>query len=192
LVAYITQTDDHSYNSQTIRTILVGRSDKSNILQFYHPQTKTTISSSRCTLDEALVAGPTFGLQYEGGLYVNIYCESTNINKAPTYKPQQKVTVKIKNNQYKNTYVIAIPAFDDTIYSLQLEDGSIYQFDESKISEITIEKQTPKPHQWIIHMAPVTLFLDNMKKPQQGQVLHENDTWYFCSGYKDDLEEGWV
>jgi len=67
--AYITQIDVHSYNNQTIRTILVGRSEKSNVLQFYHPQTKKPLSSTRCTIDEALVAGPAFGLQYEGGLY---------------------------------------------------------------------------------------------------------------------------
>ena len=183
-VAYVTQTDDHSYNNQTIRTILVGRSDKSNILQFYHPQTKKTISSARCTLDEALVAGPTFGLPYEGGLYVNKYCESTNINKAPTYKPQQKVKVNIKNKSY-NAYVIAIPAFDDTIYTLQLEDGSIHQFEENIISELTEQKENPKTHQWIKHMAPITLFLDTMKKPQRGKLLQEEQKWYFRTGYKD-------
>jgi len=182
-VAYITQTDDHSYNSQTIRTILVGRSDKSNILQFYHPQTKKTISSARCTLDEALVAGPTFGLPYEGGLYVNKYCDSTNINKAPTYKLKQKVKVNIKNHHY-NAYVIAIPAFDDTIYTLQLEDGSIHQFEEDKISEI-VEKQNPTPHTWIQHMAPITLFLDTMTKPQRGKLLQEDQKWYFRPGYKE-------
>jgi len=123
-VAYITQTDDHLYNNQTICTILVGRSKKSNIIQFYHPQTKKTLSRARCTIDEALVVGPAFGFQYEGGLYINKYCDSTNINKAPTFKPQQKVNVQIKGNLYE-AFVITIPAFDDTICTLQLKDGSL-------------------------------------------------------------------
>jgi len=123
-VAYITQIDVHSYNNQTIRTILVGRSEKSNVLQFYHPQSKKTLSSARCTIDEALVAGPAFGLQYEGGLYINNYCDSNNIKKAPKFKPQQKVNVKIKDSLYE-AYVITIPAFNDTIYTLQLKGGNL-------------------------------------------------------------------
>jgi len=183
-VAYVTQTDDHSYNNQTIRTILVGRSDKSNILQFYHPQTKKTISSSRCIFDETLVAGPTFGFQYEGGLYVNKYCDGTIQNKAPTYKPQQKVKVQIQNKKY-DAYVIATPGFDDTTYTLQMSDGSIHQFDESKMEEVVTEQSKLTQHAWIQNLAPVTMFLPSMQRPQRGKFLLQNKIWYFRPGYKD-------
>jgi len=93
-VAYINQKNDKSFHNQTIRVITLGQSDKTNTLMFYHPITKKVLSNARCTIDETLVAGPTFGLNYDGSIYINKYCDSTTHQlKVPTYKPNEEVQI---------------------------------------------------------------------------------------------------
>ena len=183
-VAYITQSDQHSYNNQTIRTILVGRSPKTNTLLFYHPQTQKTISSARCTIDETLVAGPTFGFKYEGGLHVHKYCDSTEHFKVPTYKPHEHVQVQ-QNEQVQTAHILTLPAFDDTVYTVQFQDGSIHQVEESQIQHKIQNTTTYQIPSWIKNDSPVTAYLHSMPRPQRGRLVNKNDTWYFRPGYKD-------
>lgn len=60
-------------HSQTIRAILVGRDEKANTFNFFHPGIQRTIVSDRFKIDEVLTSGSTFGLRYDRCFYFNKY-----------------------------------------------------------------------------------------------------------------------
>jgi len=84
-VAYPSFEQQHSYNTQSIRAILVGRSTKTNSLIFHHPRSKKIITSSRYIIDETLPAGPTFAYKYDGKTYINKYTTYNTEYNAPNF-----------------------------------------------------------------------------------------------------------
>ena len=97
-VAYINRIRDgeierKNVHSHSIRVILIGRDPKSAAFQFYHPGTKTTITSDSFTLDDTLPSGPAFNLEYDGGLYFNRYCDFNDRLRPPQFQPDQTVWV---------------------------------------------------------------------------------------------------
>ena len=126
-VAYIyckTNDNQQSYSIQSTKAILIGRSTITNTLQFYHPPTKSTIDTAMYKLDEDLIAGPVFGLPFDGGLHFNTYCSSNIRTRPPTYSPDSTVYYKTPDC-YKPATVITIPMLDDSIYTIQCADGSM-------------------------------------------------------------------
>ena len=115
-----------------------------------------------------------------GYILTNIVTVHTSIKP----KPHQKVHIIIQNKKYE-VYVIAIPAFDVTIYTLQFQDGSIHHFHENKICEIMSTNHETTKNYWIQHLSPVTMFLTSIKRPQRGKLLFEANKWYFRHGYKE-------
>ena len=85
------------------------------------------------------------------------YCESMQAFNTTTFKPHQKVLTNLDNAQHE-AYMIATPVFEDTIYIVQLVNGSIHQIDESDMKELQHESTTPSIPSWITNNAPVTIF----------------------------------
>ena len=126
-VAYIdyqNKNNQNSFATQTTKAILIGRSDLTNTLQFYHPPTKSIIDTAMYKIDESLIAGPAFALPFDGGIHFNTYCDSNIRLRPPTYPPDTTVFIA-ENNQYIPARVITIPMLDDTIYTVQKPDGSL-------------------------------------------------------------------
>jgi len=185
-VSYIDYKDQKTFNIQTTKAILIGKSNKSNILEFFHPPTNSIISSTMYKLDESLVAGPTFNLPYDGGFHFNKYCESNVKIRPPTYTPESYVYIK-HNERYIKCKVITVPMIENDIYTLQLPNGTMHQTQESHIH--SINPQNPEPDcntlpTWLKHEAKVTLYLNSNPRPQHGTILKSNDKWYFRPGSK--------
>ena len=188
-VAYTSYKSAHSYDNQTVRTIVVGRSDHTNTLLFYHPSTKKILTSARYKLDERLAAGPTFNLQYDGGMHFSKYCDYNAQIQPPTFAPSTTVYVK-HNNSYIEAEVITIPMNEQQPYTVQYKDGSLHQHTEQ---DLTPHNPLQMPHHdnptirnlplWVKHNSKCTLFLNKMKRPRQGYLIHNNKHWQFRPGH---------
>jgi len=184
-VSYIrNNTDSNSMNSNSIRTILIGRSSKSHTYEFYHPATKKIISSSIYRIDETIPAGPTFNLQYDGGMYFNKFNENYKVNKSPTYSVNENAFV-LQNNHSLQVKIIAIPITNDDIYTVQFQNGSIHQLEEKYIHKGDPNsnpiKNDPPPSslpRWLKHSCKCTIFLNTMTEPCQGKLFYDN-IWRF-------------
>jgi hypothetical protein len=141
-----------SMSSQTLRVILIGKSQHSTGLDFYHPPTKQTYTSSVYKLDPTLAAGPMFDLHYDGGLFFNVYHNEADDHMAPTFAPDQIVYFqpKANENKYIQAKVLGIPLGDKhEIYSLQrLDKNNIVQVSTRRIQAYDPEKNIKytQPH----------------------------------------------
>ena len=115
-IAYIRRTKDNTtertkMQAKSLRTIAVGRCTKSNGLLFYHPPSQQLLSSTDYILDPTLTSGPTFKLQYEGGIFFNTYDDISDRKRPPTYAPESTVYVPSVNNPsiHERAVVLAIP-----------------------------------------------------------------------------------
>ena len=189
-VAYPRYKHKSSLDTQSCRAILVGRSNHTHSLEFYHPTTKRIITTSTYQLDETLIAGPVFNLPYDGGLYFNKYTEYNDITRPPQFTPETTVYIK-QQNDYILAEIISIPKLQDSIYTVQYEDGSIHQIHEKFILD---HDPTANPTQndnilntfppWIKNNAKCTLYLPHMSAPSQGTLMINNGTWQFRPGHK--------
>ena len=190
-VAYTTYSSNHSYDSQTIRTILVGRSDKTNSYLFYHPKTKQLITSSRFKLDETLATGPAFGLKYDGGLYFNKYVDpTTQLTRPPTFSPETLAFIKTDAETYKQVEIITVPLIGD-VYTVQYPNGSLHQHVEKDIfpsdptvNPITNDQQLDILPPWVQHESKCTLFLNGNMTPKHGYLVRESNQWHFRPGHR--------
>jgi len=134
-VSYVDYKNQKSFATQTTKAIVIGRSQTSNILEFYHPSTKSIISSALYRFDESITAGPAFGLEYDGGFHFNKYCESNIHIRPPTYQSNEQIFIHNKlNNTYTEVKVITIPTIGSDIYTIQYANGNITQANESLLS----------------------------------------------------------
>jgi len=190
-VAYTTYSSNHSYDSQTIRTILVGRSNKTNTYLFYHPKTKQLITSSRFKLDETLSTGPAFGLKYDGGLYFNKYMDpATQLTRPPTFSPETLAFIKTRSNKYQQIEIVTVPLIGD-IYTVQYPDGSLHQHSEKDIfpTDPTLNPaHNDQPLDilppWVQHESKCTLFLNGNSTPKHGYLVRDSNQWKFRPGHR--------
>ena len=186
-VAYVDYKDIHTLKIQTVKAILIGRSNISHALEFYHPQTKRVLTSAIFRLDETLTAGPSFGLPYDGGFYFHKFVDTSSQHIAPTFEPKEKVLVRTPSGELNGT-IITIPLQNDNIYTVQLNDGSMHQYlekDINKISQSTTDE--PPLHtfpKWLQHLSKCTLFLDTMDKPKHGYMVKQDNEYFFRPGHK--------
>jgi len=186
-IAYTSYSSPHSYDTQSVKTILVGRSNKSNAVLFYHPTTKQLLTSTRYKLDEVHTAGPAFGLQYEGGMYINKYIDKARQNDAPAFNPETTVYLK-HNGNIIQAEVITVPLSND-LYTIQYEDESIHQHKEMDLSSSN-PTTTPSSQDlplnifpdWIKQNGKCTLFLHSMSRPKHGTITKINEEWHFKPG----------
>ena len=189
-VAYPKYKAENNTDMRTCKAILVGRSDRTHTYMFYHPNTKKIITTSECLLDERLPAGPAFNLPYDGGLFFTKYCEQNIKTRPPTFAPESRPYIK-QNNSYLQVEVINVPLNDDSIYTVQYPDGSIHQLHEQYLlpnnPNLDPQEHDPRLHtfpQWIKHGSKCTMFLPTMKRPAQGTLVLNNNTWQFRPGRK--------
>ena len=133
VVSYVDYKNPQTLNTQTTKTIVIGRSNTTNALEFYHPHTKNIITSTFYKCDETLPAGPTFNLPYDGGFHFNKYVEPTVDTRPPTYPPQSTVYTRNNENKYDKMQVIAIPMQNSGIYTLQSTSGDLHINSKKKI-----------------------------------------------------------
>ena len=186
-VCYIRKLLDKSHKivniqPHSIRAILIGRSSQSNCHLFYHPPTKRTFRSDDFVIDETRASGPTFSLNFDGGLFFNSYEECNTYFKAPQYAPEDYVYIKTSTPATK-AQIITIPENGSDIYTLKLPDGSLKQYQERCLSDhdpnISITDNNPPTKSfpsWIKHNCSATLFTKNMPKPLQGSLLQIDST----------------
>ena len=186
-VSYVDYKDPHTLNIQTAKTIVIGRSDISHSLEFYHPHTKRILTSAVYRVDETLTAGPSFGLNYDGDFYFHKFVNTSQQYIASKLEPKEKVNVMINSKTERGT-IITIPLHDNDIYTIQLADGSLHQFQEKEMSKIQPRLSGEPPlntlPKWIHHLSKCTLFLDNMDKPKHGFLITKDDEFYFRPGQK--------
>lgn len=177
-------TDSHSTSA-----ILIGRSENSPSTLFYHPSTGRTIISDDFYLDEALSAGPAFGLNYQGGFHFHSYTQLNADLKAPTFLPQQEVFVEY-DATFQPARIITLPAKSECVYTVQINsDKSMHQFPEScifhKNPSVDVSSTGSTPiyfPTWIKHDSPATFFPPTSQKPQHGRLLQQDNEWYFRPG----------
>ena len=181
-VAYVDYKDVHTLKIQTVKAILIGRSDISHALEFYHPQTKRVLTSAIFRLDETLTAGPSFGLPYDGGFYFHKFVDTSSQYIAPTFEPKEKVLVSTPSGEITGT-IVTIPLQNDNIYTIQLNDGSMNQYLEKDITKISQPTTNEPPlttfPQLLQHLSKCTLFLDTMDKPKHGYLVKQNNQYFF-------------
>ena len=184
-VSYIRHNNEsNSINSNSYRAILIGRSTKSHTYDFYHPPTKKIITTSIYRIDETIPAGPTFNLQYDGGMYFNKYHENHQINKSPTYTTDETAYI-VQNNHVLDVKIIAIPITNDDIYTVQFRDGAVHQIEEKYLQKSNplhlphLNNQTTSTlPKWLKQGCRTTIFLNTMSEPCQGK-LYKDSSWKF-------------
>jgi len=172
-IAYTSYSSPHSYDTQSVKTILVGRSNKSNAALFYHPATRQLLTSTRFKIDEVHTAGPAFGLQYEGGMYFNKYIDKASPNDIPAFNPESSVYLK-HNGTIIQAEIISVPISND-LYTVQYNDGSIHQHKETELSSSnpSVDPSTQNSTlqtfpEWVQKKGKCTLFLHSMSRPKHG------------------------
>ena len=140
-VAYIDHpmtnvSSTESMAPQTLRTILIGKSDETTAFEFYHPPSKQIFSSAVYRLDTTLAAGPIFNLHYDGGLFFNTYYNEADANRPPQFTVDQQVFFQPNQQEFKYipAKILAIPLDSTNIYTLQRNDNlNIIQMPEQRI-----------------------------------------------------------
>ena len=193
-VPSIRQGEHHNkFETQTIKTICVGKCPKSDSLLFYHPPTKTIISDADGhKFDNFSPSGPQFGLKYDGSFTITRK-SSQPIHQQPLHEMNDEIYTKV-GGKYQKATVLRIPIDDNDekdMHVVQIKStGEIREVPSSKIfqHDPTLppsDKDQPVNHMysWIRHDAKVTLFLsEHWKKPKQGILHKENEEWYFMPG----------
>ena len=95
----------------------MGRSKESNSDIFYHPPSKQQFTSIDFIFDETLAAGPTFNLQYNGGLFFNKFNKGSISHQPPIFVPHQQVFVTTTSPPTKAT-IMTIPGANTYIYTV--------------------------------------------------------------------------
>lgn len=205
-VAYFKQTWETGGSSKqknrtkSLKCILVGSDNKSNGLQFYHPESKQLITANNgFRIDSFLPSGPQFKENFDGSFIFNTKSGQDNIHRPMTHEDKDKVYFKNKEGTYDVATIVFSP-FDDTTepYTVQtLSNGSLHKFMTSDLldhnpNNLPSDKSTEEtPHPllpWIKPDAKVTLCLPQlMSKPKQGYLECLDGEWTFspgCTGKK--------
>ena len=157
--------EGHSFNSQTLKCILIGNDPQSDAPLFYNPATKQLISSANYRLDPTRASGPIFNIPYDGGIQFSLYPPSNQHLRPPAFDLHQPVFTKSSSPEHNpsKAIVIHIPTNDSDIYTIQIPSSQ--DILEIKGSDLTAlpPKSTPDTHfstlPWIQHHAKVTMHL---------------------------------
>ena len=195
-VGYIRRSRDSTTNrltfhSTSLRCICIGRDDTSNQLEFFHPPSRQLVYSDDFVLDKHLCSGPTFNLDYDGGLYINKYKDYQDDENISPFPPDHSMFVQTSSNPqtFKPCTILRIPEQYGDTYTVRYDNGDIHQHghwdlydynpSSTDLTNLNTDKTIPS---WITHNCNATIFLPNMDQPRHGQLLHANDKWLFKSG----------
>ena len=192
-------TKNETMSTQSLRTILIGKSTKTTALEFYHPPSKQIITSAVYRLDPTLAAGPIFDLNYDGGLFFNTYFNNADHHRPPQFTIDQSVYFQPnKDSSFIRAKVLSIPQDTHSIFTIQRQDNlNIIQMLESRLldhdptqtPQDTLSIKSTSLPSWIKQHAPATLFLPTMPKPRRGTLkIHTDQQWYFHYGRSNTTE----
>ena len=195
-VGYIRRSRDATTNrltfhSTSLRCICIGRDDTSNQMQFFHPPSRQLIYSDDFVLDKNLCSGPTFNLDYDGGLYLHKYRDYQDDENISPFPPDHSMFVQSSSSPitYTPCKILRIPDKYGDMYTVVYDNGDIHQhghwdlydYDPSSpdFSNSPHDKTLPS---WISNECNATIFLPTMDQPKHGQLLQSKDKWLFRSG----------
>ena len=183
--------EGNTFETQTMKAILVGNDDKSDGRLFYNPDSKKLLASSDYRLNISCPSGPIFKLQYSEPTSYNLYTESTKTD-APTYDLSQSVYFSPTHLSHplQKATVIDIPFKRSDPYTVQLQnDQSILQASVIDLlpynpSAESIDSGPSIEHPWFQHHTKATLFNpQNMSTPKHGFVVKSGSSWGFQTGH---------
>ena len=183
-------TNRLTFHSTSIRCICLGRDDASNQLEFYHPPTRQLLYSDDYILDKNLCSGPTFNLDYDGGLYLHKYKDHQDEENISPFPPGHAMFVQ--SSTAKDTYtpckILRVPERYGDTYTVALSNGDIHQyghwqlFDYDPSSNTFPNGKDKTLPEWIVHNCKATIFLPTMDQPKHGILIKSTDKWLFQSG----------
>lgn len=187
-IAYIDKPADNtsvheSFHSQSLRVIVIGRSSKSNCVEFYHPPSKKVIATPNYDrMEPTLSAGPIFDLKYDGGLFFNTYHNKADTHRMGTHTLDSIVYFKLHHNSplHVVTKVIGPPQPGSGIYILQhLKTKNIFNIPAHRIiadnphatpSYVIKNRDNALPI-WIKSNAPATMITTIMEQPKRETLV---------------------
>ena len=184
--------EGNTFQSQTVKAILVGNDEKSDGRIFYNPATKKILGSSDYRLNISGPSGPMFNLKYEQPTTYTLYNDDEVESETPAFDIGQTVHTAPTYLQHplRKATVIDIPFKRGEMYKLQLsETGSIINALPHDIlpydpSSLTDDSGPSLHHQWFKHKAKCTLFLtESMSVPKHGIIIKDDDQWKFHQGH---------
>ena len=185
--------EGNTFETQTMKAILVGNDDKSDARLFYNPSTKKLLASSDYRLNISCPSGPLFDLEYTEPTSYSLYNDSVSTD-APSFDLSQTVYISPTHLSHalQQATVLDIPFKHGDPYTVQLKgDNAILQvmsfdilpYDPSTDNTNTDGLSPFLSYPWFKHNAKATVFLsDTMSQPKQGIVLQEGTNWFFHQG----------
>ena len=195
-IAYLWKPTDssglkkHKFDSQTIKTIAVGKSNYTNGLTFYNPATNDIIESTDYRLDSSRPAGTVFTFPEEHPPQFYRHNHANHHDSPPVYDLGQLVKVIDKEDDHfaKEAHILAIPLKPKDLYTLQfVTDNAISQYFEDQLNQVenTQSTQIPNALSWVTANSKCTLYLpSSMPRSLQGFLLHNDNGWFFKPGRK--------
>ena len=200
-VSYVRRSRDANTNRLTfhptsIRCLCLGRDDVSNQLEFFHPPTRQLLYSDDFVFDKNLCPGPTFNLDYDGGLYINKYKDYQDDENISPYPPDYTMFAKSSSNPdaYTPCKILRIPEKYGDTYTVTYPNGDIHQhphwdlFDYDPTDNSFPNSYDKTLPAWIQNNTKATIFLPTMDQPKHGYLISSNDKWLFKSGKGSTLK----
>ena len=194
-VSYVRRSRDANTNrltfhSTSIRCICLGRDDVSNQLEFFHPPTRQLLYSDDYIFDKHLCPGPTFNLDYDGGLYLLKYKDHQDEDNISPFPPNYAMfaLTSTSPDTYAPCKILRIPERYSDTYTVTYADGNIHQHPHWELFDYNPSENTfpntkdgtlPK---WVTNNCKATIFLPTMDQPKHGYIVQSNDKWLFKSG----------
>ena len=181
------------FKSQSVKCIVVGKDNKSDAYIFYHPPSKQTLTcQDGYRFDTFGPSGPQHSEVFDGNFTFNTKGSMERIHRPASFELDKMIYTKIKGS-YEAAVVLNQPVNEDEdLYTIRIEaSDNIIQvkcediLDHNPDAPITNDtNESPIPLlPWIQDGAKATLFLpQQIKKPQQGHLLQDNDDWKFRPG----------
>ena len=183
--------EGNTFDTQTIKAILVGNDTKSDGRLFYNPKTKKLLGSSDYRLSISGPSGPMFGLKYDEPTSYTLYNDDLSTSP-PAYDIGQHVFVSPTHLQHplEKAEILDIPFKHEEPYKLQLkESGTIIEVLPHDIIPHNPNQQEDNSgpslhHPWFTNKARCTLFLtESMAVPKHGTIIKNGDNWNFHQGH---------
>lgn len=203
--------DGTNFTSHSQVGIAVGRSDKTNALRVYSPSTKTYYEPHTYKFDPSRRPSNEWPgqIQYDGGLYINLYRDSHNKVPEP-YPPGMPFKLADDDGDLVNVIVSALPvrtAAGEVVrekYLLQKPDGSLVPKTLQEMDELAItpaNKSIPVPSAtpmvtslpvWLQHKSKVSM-LNDSGDYDKGFIIMSSDGKYrfSCRRQLSSRQESW-
>ena len=158
---------------KTLRCIWVGNDPKSDGWLFYSPYFKSLIGSGDYALDPIPPLVHICGLEYDGGIQFDLYCDGDSIHRPPVYQINDTVTLlqtgkhsvikifTISSNQI--IYLLKNLSRNELVELLEHELLDIYTYHPNPFSSYD-PPSTSSPLSWLVHNYKATVFIPSIIK----------------------------